>query len=334
MEEKLNQLKNSLGNILNFDLSLLKKCIVVLDGKFGDVTYEIDFNKNNKKQENDNSILLEKNKYEEMKNEIKELKKIINNSDIIYKQSFNDLEKNNKELEKNIKEINKIILENKNKDNNNTIQNIHSHQYEPTNKQINEIPNNNQILDIPNPQITNIKSLNENKNEINIQKENKKERFESKFINKKIEEPIKKITNIYENNKELKEENLQEKKKETNIQYQNLDNNINNNPIKENPKFNDYDKIVKEHSKISFPREEKVKKRFTSVDRTLEVGIKLKEGDIDKMSERIMKKYKLENYYNLNDIKKKIIDLNTKSVLDKTDLMEIVGKYLYDNIKK
>jgi len=334
MEEKLNQLKNSLGNILNFDLSLLKKCIVVLDGKFGDVTYEIDFNKNNKKQENDNSILLEKNKYEEMKNEIKELKKIINNSDIIYKQSFNDLEKNNKELEKNIKEINKIILENKNKDNNNTIQNIHSHQYEPTNKQINEIQNNNQILDIPNPQITNIKSLNENKNEINIQKENKKERFESKFINKKIEEPIKKITNIYENNKELKEENLQEKKKETNIQYQNLDNNINNNPIKENPKFNDYDKIVKEHSKISFPREEKVKKRFTSVDRTLEVGIKLKEGDIDKMSERIMKKYKLENYYNLNDIKKKIIDLNTKSVLDKTDLMEIVGKYLYDNIKK
>jgi hypothetical protein len=269
-----------------------------------------------------------------MKNEIKELKKIINNSDIIYKQSFNDLEKNNKELEKNIKEINKIILENKNKDNNNTIQNIHSHQYEPTNKQINEIQNNNQILDIPNPQITNIKSLNENKNEINIQKENKKERFESKFINKKIEEPIKKITNIYENNKELKEENLQEKKKETNIQYQNLDNNINNNPIKENPKFNDYDKIVKEHSKISFPREEKVKKRFTSVDRTLEVGIKLKEGDIDKMSERIMKKYKLENYYNLNDIKKKIIDLNTKSVLDKTDLMEIVGKYLYDNIKK
>ena len=334
MEEKLNQLKNFLGNILNFDLSLLKKCIVVLDGKFGDVTYEIDFNKNNKKQENDNSILLEKNKYEEMKNEIKELKKIINNSDIIYKQSFNDLEKNNKELEKNIKEINKIILENKNKDNNNTIQNIHSHQYEPTNKQINEIQNNNQILDIPNPQITNIKSLNENKNEINIQKENKKERFESKFINKKIEEPIKTITNIYENNKELKEENLQEKKKETNIQYQNLDNNINNNPIKENPKFNDYDKIVKEHSKISFPREEKVKKRFTSVDRTLEVGIKLKEGDIDKMSERIMKKYKLENYYNLNDIKKKIIDLNTKSVLDKTDLMEIVGKYLYDNIKK
>ena len=79
MEEKLNQLKNSLGNILNFDLSILKKCIVVLDGKFGDVTYEIDFNKNNKKQENDNSILLEKNKYEEMKNEIKELKKIINN---------------------------------------------------------------------------------------------------------------------------------------------------------------------------------------------------------------------------------------------------------------
>ena len=213
MEEKLNQLKNSLGNILNFDLSLLKKCIVVLDGKFGDVTYEIDFNKNNKKQENDNSILLEKNKYEEMKNEIKELKKIINNSDIIYKQSFNDLEKNNKELEKNIKEINKIILENKNKDNNNTIQNIHSHQYEPTNKQINEIQNNNQILDIPNPQITNIKSLNENKNEINIKKENKKERFESKFINKKIEEPIKKITNIYENNKELKEENLQEKKR-------------------------------------------------------------------------------------------------------------------------
>ena len=213
MEEKLYQLKNCLEHILNIDLSLLKKCIVVLNGSFGDISYEIDFQKNNKIQEDENKVLLEKNKYEEMKKEIEDLKIIINNKDFIYKKSFNELEENNKELEKNIKEINKIILENKNKDNNNTIQNIHSHQYEPTNKQINEIPNNNQILDIPNPQITNIKSLNEKQNEINIQKENKKERFESKFINKKIEEPIKKITNIYENNKELKEENLQEKKK-------------------------------------------------------------------------------------------------------------------------
>ena len=34
------------------------------------------------------------------------------------------------------------------------------------------------------------------------------------------------------------------------------------------------------------------------------------------MAERIMKRYKLENYYSLNYIKEKINELNTKSILD------------------
>ena len=329
MEEKLYQLKNCLEHILNIDLSLLKKCIVVLNGSFGDISYEIDFQKNNKIQEDENKVLLEKNKYEEMKKEIEDLKIIINNKDFIYKKSFNELEENNKELEKNIKEINKIISDNNNKDNNSSNQcNIHSHLNETTNKQTTIIPNNNIKLD------TNLQSTNENKKEINIENVNKKESFESKFINKKIEEPIQNNINMNENIKDLKEENLKQEKIETNILYQNWEDNENKNPIKQMiPKFNDYDKIVRE-SRMSNPKEEKVKKRFTSVDRTHEVGCKLKEGDIDKMAAKIMKRYKLENYYSLNYIKEKINLLNTKSVLDRTDLMETVGKYLYDNIKK
>ncbi len=328
MEEKLQQLKKCLENILNFDLSLLKKCIVVLNGNYGDISYEIDFDKNNKKQEEEYKLLLEKNKYEEMKIEIEELKKLINNQDLVYKKSFNELNNNNKELENNIKEINKIISENKNKDNNSTVQyNIHSNLNETANQQIKILPNNNRILDI------NLQSINENKKEINIQKEDKKESFESKFINKKIEEPVQHNIHMNENNQDLKKEHLNQEKIETNILYQNFDDNENKKQIRQVPKFNDYDKIIKD-SRISIPKEEKVKKRFTSVDRTPEVGCKLKEGDIDKMAEKIMKRYKLENYYSLNYIKEKINQLNTKSILDKTDLLETVGKYLYDNMKK
>ena len=118
-----------------------------------------------------------------------------------------------------------------------------------------------------------------------------------------------------ENNKDLKKEHSKQEKIETNILYQNFDDNESKKQIRQVPKFNDYDKIIKD-SRISIPKEEKVKKRFTSVDRTPEVGCKLKEGDIDKMAERIMKRYKLENYYSLNYIKEKINELNTKSILD------------------
>ena len=51
------------------------------------------------------------------------------------------------------------------------------------------------------------------------------------------------------------------------------------------------------------------------------------------MAQRIIIKYKLNDFYTLNEVQKKIREMNTKSILDKQDLMNTVGKYLYEKKK-
>ena len=62
-------------------------------------------------------------------------------------------------------------------------------------------------------------------------------------------------------------------------------------------------------------------------------GVKLIDSDIEKMAQRIIIKYKLNDFYTLNEVQKKIREMNTKSILDKQDLMNTVGKYLYEKKK-
>ena len=52
MEEKLIILKNCLFDILNVDPQKIKKCVVILEGHLGDVSYDINFDKINLNKDN------------------------------------------------------------------------------------------------------------------------------------------------------------------------------------------------------------------------------------------------------------------------------------------
>ena len=102
----------------------------------------------------------------------------------------------------------------------------------------------------------------------------------------------------------------------------------------QNNKFADYDEIINRNSRISNPKDE-TKKRFTSMEKNNndKFGVKLIDSEIEKMAQRIIIKYKLNDFYTLNEVQKKIREMNTKSILDKQDLMNTVGKYLYEKKK-
>ena len=287
MEEKIIILKNCLFDILNVAPQKIKKCVVILEGNLGDISYDINFDKIKHNKDNINKIDKEK-KYEELKNEFYELKNNIYTDKKDVKESITKLITNNKEMELNIKEIKNEISEMK------KIKNIE--QIEQTNK-----------LNIQ------YKPIIKNKNEIiNV---------ESKLINKE-----EKLNN---NNLNIKPNNYSEDISQ-NILYQNLEDekNIQNN------KFADYDEIINRNSRISNPKDE-TKKRFTSMEKNNndKFGVKLIDSDIEKMAQKIIIKYKLNDFYTLNEVQKKIREMNTKSILDKQDLMNTVGKYLYEKKK-
>ena len=287
MEEKLIILKNCLFDILNVAPQKIKKCVVILEGNLGDISYDINFDKIKHNKDNINKIDKEK-KYEELKNEFYELKNNIYTDKKDVKESITKLITNNKEMELNIKEIKNEISEMK------KIKNIE--QIDQTNK-----------LNIE------YKPIIKNKNEIiNV---------ESKLINKE-----EKLNN---NNLNIKPNNYSEDISQ-NILYQNLEDekNIQNN------KFADYDEIINRNSRISNPKDE-TKKRFTSMEKNNndKFGVKLIDSDIEKMAQKIIIKYKLNDFYTLNEVQKKIREMNTKSILDKQDLMNTVGKYLYEKKK-
>ena len=284
MEEKLIILKNCLFDILNVAPQKIKKCVVVLEGNLGDVSYDINFDKINLNKDNNLKIDKEK-KYEELKKEFHELKNNIYIDKNVIKESITKLTANNEEMELNIKEIKNEISEMK------KIKNIE--QIDQTNK-----------LNIE------YKPIIKNKNEI--------KNVESKLINKE-----EKLNN---NNFNIKPNNYSEDISQ-NILYQNLEDekNIQNN------KFADYDEIINRNSRISNPKDE-TKKRFTSMEKNNndKFGVKLIDSDIEKMAQKIIVKYKLNDFYSLNEVQKKIREMNTKSILDKQDLMNTVGKYLYE----
>ena len=277
MEEKLIILKNCLFDILNVAPQKIKKCVVILEGNLGDISYDINFDKIKHNKDNINKIDKEK-KYEELKNEFYELKNNIYTDKKDVKESITKLITNNKEMELNIKEIKNEISEMK------KIKNIE--QIEQTNK-----------LNIQ------YKPIIKNKNEIiNV---------ESKLINKE-----EKLNN---NNLNIKPNNYSEDISQ-NILYQNLEDekNIQNN------KFADYDEIINRNSRISNPKDE-TKKRFTSMEKNNndKFGVKLIDSDIEKMAQKIIIKYKLNDFYTLNEVQKKIREMNTKSILDKQDLINV-----------
>ena len=154
-----------------------------------------------------------------------------------------------------------------------------------------------------------------------IKNKNEIKNVESKLINKE-----EKLNN---NNFNIKPNNYSEDISQ-NILYQNLEDekNIQNN------KFADYDEIINRNSRISNPKDE-TKKRFTSMEKNNndKFGVKLIDSDIEKMAQKIIIKYKLNDFYTLNEVQKKIREMNTKSILDKQDLMNTVGKYLYEKKK-
>ena len=287
MEEKLIILKNCLFDILNVAPQKIKKCVVVLEGNLGDVSYDINFDKINLNKDNNLKIDKEK-KYEELKKEFHELKNNIYIDKNVIKESITKLTANNEKMELNIKEIKNEISEMK------KIKNIE--QIDQTNK-----------LNIE------YKPIIKNKNEI--------KNVESKLINKE-----EKLNN---NNFNIKPNNYSEDISQ-NILYQNLEDekNIQNN------KFADYDEIINRNSRISNPKDE-TKKRFTSMEKNNndKFGVKLIDSDIEKMAQKIIIKYKLNDFYTLNEVQKKIREMNTKSILDKQDLMNTVGKYLYEKKK-
>ena len=284
MEEKLIILKNCLFDILNVAPQKIKKCVVVLEGNLGDVSYDINFDKINLNKDNNLKIDKEK-KYEELKKEFHELKNNIYIDKNVIKESITKLTANNEEMELNIKEIKNEISEMK------KIKNIE--QIDQTNK-----------LNIE------YKPIIKNKNEI--------KNVESKLINKE-----EKLNN---NNFNIKPNNYSEDISQ-NILYQNLEDEKNS----QNNKFADYDEIINRNSRISNPKDE-TKKRFTSMEKNNndKFGVKLIDSDIEKMAQKIIIKYKLNDFYSLNEVQKKIREMNTKSILDKQDLMNTVGKYLYE----
>ena len=284
MEEKLIILKNCLFDILNIAPQKIKKCVVVLEGNLGDVSYDINFDKINLNKDNNLKIDKEK-KYEELKKEFHELKNNIYIDKNVIKESITKLTANNEEMELNIKEIKNEISEMK------KIKNIE--QIDQTNK-----------LNIE------YKPIIKNKNEI--------KNVESKLINKE-----EKLNN---NNFNIKPNNYSEDISQ-NILYQNLEDEKNS----QNNKFADYDEIINRNSRISNPKDE-TKKRFTSMEKNNndKFGVKLIDSDIEKMAQKIIVKYKLNDFYSLNEVQKKIREMNTKSILDKQDLMNTVGKYLYE----
>ena len=284
MEEKLIILKNCLFDILNVDPQKIKKCVVILEGHLGDVSYDINFDKFNHHKDNINKIDKEI-KYEELKNEFHELKNNIYIDKNVIKESITKLTANNEVMELNIKEIKNEISEMK------KIKNIE--QIDQTNK-----------LNIE------YKPIIKNKNEI--------KNVESKLINKE-----EKLNN---NNFNIKPNNYSEDISQ-NILYQNLEDEKNS----QNNKFADYDEIINRNSRISNPKDE-TKKRFTSMEKNNndKFGVKLIDSDIEKMAQKIIIKYKLNDFYTLNEVQKKIREMNTKSILDKQDLINTVGKYLYE----
>ena len=284
MEEKLIILKNCLFDILNVAPQKIKKCVVVLEGNLGDVSYDINFDKINLNKDNNLKIDKEK-KYEELKKEFHELKNNIYIDKNVIKESITKLTANNEKMELNIKEIKNEISEMK------KIKNIE--QIDQTNK-----------LNIE------YKPIIKNKNEI--------KNVESKLINKE-----EKLNN---NNFNIKPNNYSEDISQ-NILYQNLEDEKNS----QNNKFADYDEIINRNSRISNPKDE-TKKRFTSMEKNNndKFGVKLIDSDIEKMAQKIIIKYKLNDFYSLNEVQKKIREMNTKSILDKQDLMNTVGKYLYE----
>ena len=284
MEEKLIILKNYLFDILNVAPQKIKKCVVVLEGNLGDVSYDINFDKINLNKDNNLKIDKEK-KYEELKKEFHELKNNIYIDKNVIKESITKLTANNEKMELNIKEIKNEISEMK------KIKNIE--QIDQTNK-----------LNIE------YKPIIKNKNEI--------KNVESKLINKE-----EKLNN---NNFNIKPNNYSEDISQ-NILYQNLEDEKNS----QNNKFADYDEIINRNSRISNPKDE-TKKRFTSMEKNNndKFGVKLIDSDIEKMAQKIIIKYKLNDFYSLNEVQKKIREMNTKSILDKQDLMNTVGKYLYE----
>ena len=284
MEEKLIILKNYLFDILNVAPQKIKKCVVVLEGNLGDVSYDINFDKINLNKDNNLKIDKEK-KYEELKKEFHELKNNIYIDKNVIKESITKLTANNEKMELNIKEIKNEISEMK------KIKNIE--QIDQTNK-----------LNIE------YKPIIKNKNEI--------KNVESKLINKE-----EKLNN---NNFNIKPNNYSEDISQ-NILYQNLEDEKNS----QNNKFADYDEIINRNSRISNPKDE-TKKRFTSMEKNNndKFGVKLIDSDIEKMAQKIIIKYKLNDFYSLNEVQKKIREMKTKSILDKQDLMNTVGKYLYE----
>ena len=151
-----------------------------------------------------------------------------------------------------------------------------------------------------------------------IKNKNEIKNVESKLINKE-----EKLNN---NNFNIKPNNYSEDISQ-NILYQNLEDEKNS----QNNKFADYDEIINRNSRISNPKDE-TKKRFTSMEKNNndKFGVKLIDSDIEKMAQKIIIKYKLNDFYSLNEVQKKIREMNTKSILDKQDLMNTVGKYLYE----
>ena len=92
-----------------------------------------------------------------------------------------------------------------------------------------------------------------------------------------------------------------------------------------------YNFIINKNSRANNPKDE-TKKRFTSMEKNNndKFGVKLIDSEIEKMAQRIIIKYKLNDFYTLNEVQKKIREMNTKSILDKQDLINTVGKYLYE----
>ena len=287
MEEKLIILKNCLFDILNVDPQKIKKCVVILEGHLGDVSYDINFDKFNHHKDNINKIDKEI-KYEELKNEFHELKNNIYIDKNVIKESITKLTANNEVMELNIKEIKNEISEMKRV------------------KRIEQINQTNK-LNIEYKPI--IKNQNEIKN------------VEPKLINKEEK--------LNDNHLNKKPNNYSEDTSQ-NILHQNFEDekNIQNN------KFADYDEIINKNSRANNPKDE-TKKRFTSMEKNNndKFGVKLIDSEIEKMAQRIIIKYKLNDFYTLNEVQKKIREMNTKSILDKQDLINTVGKYLYEKKK-
>lgn len=316
--DKPNSLFDVASAFFDIQKDKIKAISIIVEGKYGDITYNV--NQNDPKMESESKINNLEKENEKLRNEVNDLKNMINFLEKKYEKGLSSVEKKyedkHEKLQQLFENLDKKIDENKKSD--------------TKQKENNDLKDKNQLIDDPKPKKDENKIPLKNPEETNNDspKDNQKSfKTKNSFNNQK------KAHNQTSNRNEHKKENPIKPNSSFSKNEKN-DNVIKTVPQHSNvkeTKITDEKKNEKNNRKITcsrgYSRDNKIGE-FGKSNKETKEGINLSNNRKAELANKIIADYELEGVYSVEKVIKKIDELNTKEILDEDDLIETVGNKL------